>query len=181
MTMRTFQTVTLLALFAFIFCQKTAAQTQPSSPLEELQQRMLEMQRQMMEQFKNSPFNDLRFDVPQWDTTFFFRFDTAFEGGNISQFFRFPPFGDDSTNQDGFLGFDRFFDQFFDLDGQFEQPDSGIQDFPADDGAAPPTEDGLLPEERLRQQEEDKKSEKKQPEAQPAAPKPDPKVKTIRI
>ena len=143
---------------------------------------MLDMQQRMMEQLRNSPFGDPNFAMPQWDTTFQFRFDTAFEGGNMSQFFRFSPFGGDSTlQQDDFFGFGRIFDQFFNLDGQFGQPDYGIRDFPQDDGEKPQSEDDLLPEERLRLQEETEKSGKKQSAPKPADPKPDPKVKTIRI
>ena len=143
---------------------------------------MLEMQQRMMEQLRNSPFNDPNFAMPQWgDTTFQFRFDTTFEGGNMSQFFHFSPFGSDSTLQDDFFGFGRIFDQFFNLDGQGGQPDYGIQDFPKDDGGKPENEDELLPEERLRRQEEAEKSGKKQPAPKSVDPKPDPKVKTIRI
>ena len=146
---------------------------------------MLEMQKQLMEQLRNSPFGDPGFALPQWDTTFQFRFDTTFEGGNLSQFFHFSPFGSDSTRQEDFFGFGRMFDQFFNLDGQFGQPDYGIQDFPKDDGGAHLNEeDELLPEEKLRQQEElDKAGERQHPapKSKPAGPKPDPRVKTIRI
>jgi len=172
--MRTLKSLTVtLLLFA---AGPASAQDFPT--FEELQRQMREMQRQMMEQLRNSPFNDPNFAVPQWDTTFQFRFDTTFEGGNMSQFFRFSPFGSDSTLQNGFLDFDRFFGDFFNLDNQYKQPDYGIQDFPKDDGTEQPS-DGLLPEERLRRQEESEKAGKKQ--SKPAEPKPDPKVKTIRI
>jgi hypothetical protein len=137
---------------------------------------MREMQRQMMEQLRNSPFDDPNFAVPQWDTTFQFRFDTTFEGGGMSQFFRFSPFGIDTTMRKDFLDFNKFFDGFFNLDGRYFQPDSDVQDFPQDDGLAPRNDDGLLPEERLRQEEEKEKTQEKQP-----TPKPDPKVKVIRI
>lgn len=180
--MRTLFPTALLLFFSIVFCEKTTAQTQPRS-FEELHNRMLEMQRRMMEQFRNSPFNDPNFAVPQWDTTFQFRFDTTFEGGNWSQqFFHFSPFGSDSTARGGFFGFDRFFDQFFNPGRELERPDYGIgeQEFPKDDGNAQP-DDGLLPEERLRKQEEESKAAKKQPAPKAAEPKPDPKIKTIRI
>ena len=169
-------------LFALICIQTTSAQnTQPT--LEDIERRMMEMQRRMMEQLRNSPFDGPNFALPQGDTVFQLRFDTTFEGGNMSQFFRFSPFGSDSTLQDGFFDLGRMFDQFFNLDGQFGEPDYGIGDFPKDDGDKPQTEDDLLPEERLRQQEEsgNKTPVKPAPKSKSAEPKPDPRVKTIRI
>ena len=179
MAMRTLSLTTLLFLFSLLFCQKAAAQNQS---LEELHDRMLEMQRRMMEHFRDSPFNDPNFALPRWDTTFQLRFDTIFEGGNWSQqFFHFSPFDSDSTLQEGFLGFDRFFDQFFNSETPFKKPDYGIYEFPQDDGEQPATDDDLLPEERLRREEELKKSKKNAPAPKSTEPKPDPKVKTIRI
>lgn len=174
--MRTFFKTALLSFFVLTLGQKVFAQTESPS-FRDMERQMQELQRQLMDQLRNNPFNDPNFAMPQWDTTFFFHFDTTFEGGNMSHFFRFSPFDSDSTMQDGFLDFGQMFDQFFNSDGQFEQHDYGIHDFPRDDGNAPDTDDGLLPEERLRQQEELEKSGKK---AAPA-PKPDPKIKTIRI
>ena len=177
--MRTLFPATLLLFFSIAFCPKAAAQT-PS--FEELHRQMLEMQRQMMEQLRNSPFHDPNFALPQWDTTFQFRFDTTFEGGRFSQhFFHFSPFGNDSTMRGDFLGFDRFFEQFFNSETPFKQPDYGIYDFPQDDGQQPALGDELLPEERLRRQEELEKSKKMNPAPKTTEPKPDPKVKTIRI
>jgi hypothetical protein len=180
--MRTLSTTVLLLFFMLTYSQKTVAQTQPPS-FREMERQMLEMQQQLMEQLRNNPFNDPNFAMPQWDTTFFFRLDTTIEGGSMSQFFHFSPFGGDSTNQDDFWGFGRMFEQFFNPDGQFEQPDYGIGDFPQDDGDKQKNGEELLPEERLRQQEETEKTEKKQAQPAPksAEPKPDPKVKTIRI
>ena len=173
--MRAITTTFSAFLFVLAICAPAKAQNTPPS-FQDMERQMLEMQKQLMEQLRNSPFGDPGFALPQWDTTFQFRFDTTFEGGNLSQFFHFSPFGSDSTRQDDFFDFGRMFDQFFNLDGQFGQPDYGIQDFPKDDGGAPQNEDGLLPEERLRKEEESGKPEKK-----PAQPRPDPKVKTIRI
>ncbi|MBK7936437.1 MAG: hypothetical protein IPJ82_04850 [Lewinellaceae bacterium] len=173
--------LSLLLFFSFAFCQNSSAQNQTPS-LEELQQRMLELQRQMMQQFQNSPFNDPGFAMPQWDTTFYFHFDTTFEGGNMSHFFQFSPFGGDSTLRGNFRGFEHFFEPFFDSENLFGEPDSTQDPFPADDGNQPKTEDDLLPEERLRREQNGEKPVKKTaPRAQPAEPKPDPKIKTIRI
>lgn len=178
--MRTLKSFMLSALFLTTFAGQTSAQDFPT--FEDLQRQMREMQRQMMEQLRNNPLNNLDFAVPRWDTTFQFRWDTTFEGGNFSrQFFQFSPFGNDSTQQDDFLGFGRFFDQFFNFGKLPEKPDYGIHDFPTDDGAVLPGDDDLLPEERLRQQEETDKSRKKQGVPKNEEAKPDPKVKTIRI
>ena len=168
-----------ILLLSLALCQQATAQnTTPS--FKEMERQMMEMQRQLMEQLRNSPFNDPNFAVPKWDTTFFFQFDTTFEGGNMSQFFRCSPFGADSTLRSDFFGFGRLFDQFFNPGGQ---PGYGIRDLPQDDGGQPRNDDDLLPEERLRQEEETEKSGKKQPAPtpKPAEPKPDPKVKIIRI
>lgn len=137
----------------------------------------------MMEQLQNNSFNDPNFAMPKWDTTFHFRFDTTFEGGGMSHFFHFSPFSGDSTMQGDFFGFDRFFDRFFNFENPFDRPgDSETYDFPSDDGNQPDAgEDGLLPEERLRRQEGPDKSKDKQSGGQPAPPKPERKIKTIRI
>lgn len=176
--MQTLTKTALALLFLLIFSHHATAQT-PAPSFEDMRRQMLEMQRQMFEHLQNFSFDAPNFNK---DTTFFFHFDTTFEGGNISRFFHFSPFGSDSIRQqENFFGFDHWFDQFFNLDGQFEQPDYGIRDFPKDDGDNPQNEGELLPEERLRQQEEAEKSGKKQPKLKSSDPKPDPKVKTIRI
>lgn len=172
-----------MLIFSLAPCHQAVAQNTPPS-FREMERQMLEMQQRLMEQFRNSPFNDPNFAMPQWDTTFFFRFDTTIEGGNMSHFFHFSPFGADSTRQKGFFGFDNFFNQFFNLNPQFGQPDYGIRDFPKDDGNVPQDDDELLPEERLRQQEEqgeNPENRKPAPKSKSVEPKPDPKVKTIRI
>ncbi|MBP6828603.1 MAG: hypothetical protein KA165_18700 [Saprospiraceae bacterium] len=187
--------VSLMFLFSVVFCQKTAAQSQSLS-FEELQQRMLQLQRQMLQQMQNNPFNDPNFAMPKGDTTFFFRFDTTFGNGNASPFFRFDttfedgsmshffqfsPFGSDTTMQGDFQGFGHFFDQFFNSDPFFGAPDADTYDLPSDDGNQPKTEEDLLPEERLRQQDEPGKTKKNAPKAKPADPQADPRIKTIRI
>ena len=116
--MRTFFKTALLSFFVLTFGSKMFAQTESPS-LRDIEREMRELQQQLMDQFQNNPFNDPNFAMPQWDTTFFFHFDTTFEGGNMSHFFRFSPFGSDSTTMDGFYGFGRMFDQFFNPDGEF--------------------------------------------------------------
>ncbi|GAB4494421.1 MAG: hypothetical protein OHK0019_20660 [Saprospiraceae bacterium] len=176
--MQTLTKTALVLLFLLIFSHRAAAQT-PAPSFEDMRRQMLEMQRKMFEQLQN-----FSFDTPNFtkDTTFFFHFDTTFDGGSISHFFHFSPFKNDSIRQQkDFFDFDSWLDQFFNLDGQFEQPDYGIRDFPKDDGGQPQNEDNLLPEERLRKQEEAEKSGKKQSKPKASEPKPDPKAKTIRI
>ncbi len=171
---------TLLFLFSVGFCQKTAAQNQTPS-FEELQRRMLELQRQMMQQLQNSPFDNPNFAMPQGrDTTYFFHFDTTFDGGGMSHFFRFSPFGSDSTQSGTMQGFDDLFNRFFGPGDPFGNPDGDSYQFPSDDGNQPKTGEDLLPEERLRQQEGAAKPKNAAP-AKPAEPKPDPKIKTIHI
>ncbi|MCW5924241.1 MAG: hypothetical protein KIS77_18105 [Saprospiraceae bacterium] len=178
--MRTLHSAILTIFCSAAFAVPTFAQDFPT--FEELHRQMREMQQQMMEQLRNTPFQHFDLAQPRWDTTYQFRFDTTFEGGSLShRFFHFSPFGNDSTLQNDFLGFGRFFDQFFNFGKLPEKPDYGIHDFPTDDGAVFPADDDLLPEERLRQQEEKDKSRKKQGVPKNEETKPDQKVKTIRI
>ena len=171
------------SLLIFISVCAPAATAQRTDPtFEELHRQMMEMQRQLMEELRQSPFNNLGFATPKGDSTFFFRFDTTFDGGSVSQFFHFSPLHSDSTMRGNFFGFDDMFDQFFNQRPPSSQPDNGIGDFPKDDGTQNRSEEDLLPEERLRQQENGTdKPAPKQVKPKAAEPKPDPKVKTIRI
>ncbi len=180
--MRTIVSAFLLLIFVSV-CTHTASAQRNDPTFEELHRQMMEMQRQMMEELRQSPFNNLGFATPKGDSTFFFRFDTTFDGGSISQFFHFSPLHSDSTMRGNFFGFDDMFDQFFHQQRPpSDQPDYGIGDFPKDDGAENKSEDDLLPEERLRQQENGKEQPApKQARPKSAEPRPDPKVKTIRI
>ena len=176
------RTIKIILILLFAVCGARKASTQNESPsFQEMYQRMLELQRQMFEQLQGSPFDDPNFAMPRMDTSFYFRFDTTFEGGNISQFFHFSPFGSDSTMTNGMRGFNFFFDPFADPDSAFGAPDLGIYEFPQDDGDRPPSDDNLLPEEKLRQQEKQKKEKQKEPAQKPDELKPDPRIKTIRI
>jgi hypothetical protein len=160
----------VFVLFALFFVGQLAAQ-QPS--MAELQRQLLEMQRRMFQDLQSSPFGGPDFALPQWDSTFQFRFDTTFEDGSAMQFFRFSPFDVqvDSLSRESFRDFDRFFEQFF--DGAMPS-----QPWPENEenSAIEERNDGLLPEERLRQEGEKPKSD--------VPDKPAPKkykAKTIRI
>jgi hypothetical protein len=142
---------------------------------------MMEMQRQMMQQFgwNEGLFqgdNQMRFD-----TSFSFRWDTTFSDGNGSFFFRLGPQGIDTSgrmNQGMFPDMGSFFDDFF---KSFDLPQQNGQwyGFPDENQNMPesPENDGLLPEERLRKEED---TNQKSP-TQPATPNKKPKLKTIRI
>jgi hypothetical protein len=117
---------------------RAAAQQNDRSELpsfEQMQRRMMELQRQMIDELKNSPFFGGDWVMPD-SSSFFFRLDTSLAMPG-QQFFRLfaDPFDGD------FFGFDndpRSFD-----DGQLPD-DGGVREH--GDEAEP------LPEERLRQQ-----------------------------
>lgn len=169
--MKFFIKTTLFCLLATpIFAQKT-----PKEPTQkDIQREMLEMQRQIMEQFKNMSPDGSAFSMPEfkWDTTFSFRFDTLFDGGAGGQFF-FSPFGQDTA----------FFRNFFG-DGAFGEgfqwsfpPGLGFPENEENSALEDPG-DGLLPEERLRKEQEEGAAV---PEKHAAPEQKKPKIKTIRI
>ena len=141
--------------------------------------RMEQMMRRMQEQMRQGMSFDTTIDgghmqfSPDSNSYFYYRIDTSFNGMG-DNFFDFSPLG--SPDQDGFMDFGQLFDQFFNgvppQDLQ-RNPDG----FPSDDGQAPEGND-LLPEERLRLQEENGKADGKL--AKPVKPEKS-KVKTIRI
>ena len=153
---------------------------QKSPTFEQLQREMLELQRQMMQEFRNNPFGGGMFTFPEGDSSYTFRFDTTITGDNFSGTFRFGPFSGDSTLQDSDpFGFEWLRNQLFGTG-----PESGFWG-PAPERSPremPPGDEELLPEERLRLEEE--QSGKGAPEkgnpATPAKPA-KPKIKSIRI
>ncbi|MCS7036767.1 MAG: hypothetical protein RMJ33_11390 [Saprospiraceae bacterium] len=139
--------------------------------------------------------------LPDSSGFFYFRIDTSLGGlhSEMRQFFRFGPTDKDLLFPPEFREFDRIFERFFrGMPGQPQfQP---WPDFPTDDGNTPgednllPEErlrlqenqeepsDGLLPEERLRQQERQNPRKRDAAPPKPAdPPKKTPDVKTIRI
>ncbi len=172
--------------FLFSLCLLLAGtalgQTKKEPSFQDIHQQMLEMQRRMMQQFQQMSPGMNGFSMPEfsWDTTFSFRFDTLIEGNGMSSRFFFSPFGSDSTFMRGFGDFDSFFDRAspfgrgfqWTFPPNFDPPGNG------ENSAIEVPDDGLLPEERLRLQEnkDGKPAEKK---AEPI-PK-NPKIKTIRI
>ncbi len=152
-------------LFGLLLSVNCAAQTQDPA-FERLDQMMQRMQEQMRRSMQfDSSFGRGQMQIsPDSNSFFYFHVDTSFNGTG-SEFFDFSPFG--SPDMQDFFGMDPLFKQFF-------GPQHGPGEFPSDDGQSL-EEDGLLPEERLRLQEEKEKNGEK------TAPAAKPKVKTIRI
>lgn len=156
--------------------QQADAQTRPS--LADMQREMADMQRRLMQQMQHA-FDG--FDTPKGgDSSYYFHFDTTIIGdGSGSSFFHFSPFGSDSTMQGSFGNMDKMLQDFFGF-GQSTPSTSPESRF--DDGNR--SDDELLPEERLREEEQSGSSinpPKKTP--QPATKKEPvkPAIKTIRI
>lgn len=154
-------------------------QTQPADPMSDRFEQLL---RRMDDQMRRGIPADTSLQGGQWHVSpdsssfFYFHVDTSSNGLGGSDFFRFSPFG--SPNRDGFFDMDSLFEQFFNRMDRMN-PRRGYGDLPADDGNAEQSEDELLPEERLRLQEEQKQQDT-DPAPQPAKPEKS-KVKTIRI
>jgi hypothetical protein len=137
------------------------AQRNAQSPnLEDMQRRMMELQKQLMQDMQRSPFFDFDMRSPfnrDSSSSFSFKFDTTFQLGD-GGFFQFRHFGSDSLMQGMFQDMDQMFGRMFDFgDDPFRHPLDGGQPFPSDDGHGSKENDGLLPEERLRLEEESKK------------------------
>jgi len=169
-------TALLLAL-PFLAC----TQTQPTDPMsgrfEQLLRRMDEQMRRGMP--FDTTFGGGQLQIsPDSSSYFYFHVDTSFGNFDGSDFFQFSPFG--TPGPGGFFDMDSLFEQFFNgMDPLTPRRGQDYNDFPADDGDAEHAEDELLPEERLRlQQEQPEKSA--DPAPQPVKPEKS-KVKTIRI
>ena len=174
----------LITVFAALTLNTALAQ---QDPFAEMQRRMAEMQRRMMQQLQGGSWGNGSF---RQDTSFFFQFDTTFstEGGaGRMHFFRSSPFGTDSTQVGrglgDFWGFDQMFEDFFNLGAPGSDSDTDDYQMPKDDGNLRRTEDDLLPEERLRQQEKAKQQPQKEKSATLKEKEKDkkPKIKTIQI
>jgi hypothetical protein len=170
----------------FLSVTNLQAQRNSKSPsFEDMQRRMMELQKQLMQDMQRSPFFDFDMRSPfHTDSTssFSFRFDTTFQLGD-GGFFHFRQFGSDSLMNGMFQDMDQIFGRMFDFRADPFQPrmDRG-QSFPSDDGHGQQENDGLLPEERLRMEEERGKKQKSTPEKSLERPSDKKKeIKTIRI
>jgi len=160
--------------WAFSLLLATANQAQTADPFLELQRQMDKMMQELRSGYS------FHFPPGASDTTFFFKLDTTLNGGNGSFFFDFSQPG--TSGSDDTFGLDQLMKQFQEFGDQFNQrfDDPQQEQSPADDGGRRKGDgsDELLPEERLRQQEEGM-----QPKSG-ATPKPNvqkPKIKTSRI
>lgn len=171
-------------LMPFLACTQTPEPT-PRSMDEWFDQ----MQRDMMRGMRSPhsmPFDtSFHFDgkegytylSPDSSSYFYFKIDTSFGGGNMSQhFFRFSPFGE-TPGFGGSSSFDDIMKQMEEMQRRmgmgFEWSDPRMRPMPEPEEPA----DGMLPEERLRLEEEKQKQGSTDAPAAPAKP----KIKTIRI
>lgn len=173
---------TFLFLFCCLLAGSALGQTKKEPSMQDIHQQMLEMQRQLMQQFQQMSPGGNGFAMPefQWDTTFSFSFDTLIGGNGMRSQFFFSPFGQDTAFMRGFGDLDSMFDSenLFGDGFQWTFPPGFGKHENDENSAIDAPDDGLLPEERLRQQENmDAKPHEKQ--AAPASK--NPKIKTIRI
>ncbi|MCB0523494.1 MAG: hypothetical protein R3A50_15105 [Saprospiraceae bacterium] len=167
-----------------LFClagSSVFAQTDNKSSEKDFQQQMQEMQQQLMEQFQKLGLDNMSFSFPDnlWDSTYSFHLDTFIDGERMGSHFFFSPFGQDSSFFKGLFDDDSFFkgfQPFGDGSGWTFPPDFG--QWNDENSAIEAPDDGLLPEERLRKQEN--QSPDSDNKIDQEAPK-KPKIKTIRI
>lgn len=147
----------------------------PLDRFEQLKRRMDEQMRRIMPPADSTLNKGGQLHVsPDSSSFFYFHVDTTLDGSS-SHFFDFRSFG--FPEGGGPSGLDQMFERFFrGMDPFDNQLDNSGDSGSRDDGNAPPKDDELLPEERLRQKEG-------QSPASPETPKPkeSSKVKTIRI
>lgn len=140
----TMKHILIITLLLTVFGRVSAQTTDPFREMQDAFTRMRQWQQQLMEQgFGNA------FTFPGGDSSsFYFHIDTTFSGNGS---FHFSPFDQNGTGDSFFDEADAFFRQFFGESplGQYRQQ---MPNAPGDDGNTPP-EDGLLPEERLRQEQ----------------------------
>jgi len=145
-------TLLLITLFS-----ASLAFAQQPDPFGDALRRMDSQMRRGLPPADSSSANSFFFSFPnQGDTSFFFQFDTTFSNGSGSFFFHFSPMpGEGSQNfspmADPF-GLEQMMQQFFNMGMGFDNPFMNpLQAAPPADDGNRQSEDGLLPEERLRQ------------------------------
>ena len=174
------KTLLLFAVAAFLPGFSRAQNSDPMfDQMQQMIQRLQEQMRRGMPVDTSFQGGHLQYS-PDSSSYFYYHIDTSFNGIGGSQFFQF---GDPGPG--GMPDMNSLMQQFFNMPfgQQFDQPGQG--DFPADDGGQQGSnEDELLPEERLRLQEEH--PDQKQPgHEKKAEPRPEKSakstVKKIRI
>lgn len=161
----------LPVIFIFFNLMAAHAQTKPSNDPFEIMQKEIE---RMMSQMRSGMAFDFGLGM---DTMFYFKLDTTF-GGDNRFLFRMNPPGAPGSDFD-------FFEKMDSLSRTWERSLFGSKEaFPADDGNTVP-DDGLLPEERLRLEEEKESRIKSKSPMDPSKPVPadvkKSKIKTSRI
>jgi len=168
--------IVVALLAGFCLPSLVAAQSEPS-PLdrfEQLKRRMDEQMLRIMPPADSTFSKGGRLQVsPDSNSFFYFHVDTTLDGSS-SHFFNFRSFG--FPEGDGPSGLDQIFERFFRGMDPFDRPNNTGDAGPRDDGHAPPADDDLLPEERLRQQEGQTPAPGSMPKSKESS-----KVKTIRI
>lgn len=171
---------------------QTFAQT--SDPFRDFDQMFEQMRRQMLGSPGGMPADSLWtqrggqrqfFQMsPDSSSYFYFHVDTSFGGNGSSQFFNFR-FGGPQNGTSGSPEIERMFQQMEEMQRQLWGGSPRLQPR----GAEPEeSEDGLLPEERIRQQEEHSKAQSgsNNPAGTPTTPPapalaPKPKIRTTRV
>ncbi len=168
-----------------LFLSVTALAQQPKSFNDLFEEMERSMQRGMPQQrvdtIRLKPGQNQYFQIsPDSSSYFYFKVDTTLNGTSMQQFFRFgdslDPFGgSDPFGGGGFGNFNDIFRQMEEMQRQF----FGFPPSPSLP-AKPQEDDGLLPEERIRQREEQATPGTGDKPAVPAKSA-KPKIKTSRI
>jgi hypothetical protein len=180
-----------LASFLILLALSLSATAQNNDPFRDLNQAFEQMRQQMLrglpdmqpdtQQHKGGSSDFFQFS-PDSSTYFYYKIDTSFGGGSGStHFFQFSPFGGQSNPQSN--------STMPSIEDMMRQMEAMQRQFFSDPWGSPrsmePTEpeDGLLPEERLRLEEEQRKnpSNGNTPQLNAPVAKPKPKIKTTRI
>lgn len=158
--------------FSLLFSGTAMAQTSKTPESPDFWREFEKIQQQLMQSLQNMPQGG----AFQWDTTFTFGLDSMLNGHGFSGQFFMSPFGQDTTGTGNWFGDSPFQNFQWSFPPGFMTPDKDENSAIQDQG------DGLLPEERLRR-EEDEKAGKTPPPAKPSSPEPakKSKVQTIRI
>lgn len=159
-----------------------SAQTPKEPSMPDMLQEMRQLHQQLLQQFREITPNGFDNGGMTWDTSYTFRIDTFFNGARSDGGFFFSPFGGDST----------FFHQFWKADpfSWDDNPFGGFRlaippgmGFPENEEneALEDRGDGLLPEQRLRNESGVPETPPAEPGKPPAQDTKKPKIKTIRI
>lgn len=162
----------IFTAFLFFSLAHAATAQQKSPSIQEMEKQMQQLMEELRKGFSGGSF----FNMPGGDSSYTFRFDTTITGDNFFGSFQFGPFGGDSTMRNDPFGSD-FFQQFRNDMDNFWRGFSP-EETPEEDQSG---EEPLLPEERLRLEEEKERSGKEPSDKTKPSEPAKPKIKTIRI